>query len=166
MFNRPLLGLIAGAALTLHIVPLAAQTPESNARQPTNSERKASGPADRDIRVGVYVNVRPDCSSGPLPTIRLAEPPGRGKVNVKSGKVKATNYKQCLALEVPAYVAFYRSEPNFTGVDSFVIEVKYPNGRTENQKINVTIGGTAPAAPGTPDNVLPRPPAPSKQQSI
>jgi hypothetical protein len=28
---------------------------------------------------------------------------------VKKAQVSATNYKQCLALEVPAFVAFYRS---------------------------------------------------------
>ena len=65
-------------------------------------ERTAKGVSDKDIRVGVYINVQPDCSSGPLPTIRLTTPPANGKVTVKSGKIKATNYKQCLALEVPA----------------------------------------------------------------
>ena len=47
-------------------------------------ERTARGPADKDIRIGVYINVRPDCSSGPLPSIRLSTPPTNGKVTVKS----------------------------------------------------------------------------------
>ena len=37
-------------------------------------------------------------------------------------------------------MAFYKSEPTFNGVDSFLIEVKYPEGRTEMQKLNVTVG--------------------------
>jgi hypothetical protein len=102
--------------------------------------RAARGEPGKDIRVGVFVNVKQDCSSGPLPTIRLVEKPANGTVTVKSGKINAKNYKQCLALEVPAYVAFYKSEPTFNGVDSFVIEVRFPEGRTEMQKLNVTVG--------------------------
>ncbi len=37
-------------------------------------------------------------------------------------------------------MAFYKSEPTFNGVDSFLIEVTYPEGRTEMQKLNVTVG--------------------------
>ena len=51
--------------------------------------------------MGVYINVRPDCTSGPLPSIELTSPPENGKVTVKKAQVTATNYKQCLALEVP-----------------------------------------------------------------
>jgi len=40
----------------------------------------------------VYLNVLPDCTSGPLPTIRLVNPPTAGKVVVKTAKAKATNY--------------------------------------------------------------------------
>ena len=78
-----------------------------------------------DIRVR-YVNVRPDCTSGPLPSIQLTSPPENGKVTVKKAKVTATNYKHCLALEVPAFVAFYRSRADFVGVDVLTLEVKLP----------------------------------------
>ena len=77
---------------------------------PRNVERKTTGRPATDIRVGVFINVKNDCTSGPLPTIRLAEPPTRGKVQVKSGKISAKNYKTCLTLEVPAHIAFYRSD--------------------------------------------------------
>jgi hypothetical protein len=105
-------------------------------------ERTFKTLANRDTQIGVFINVRPDCSSGPLPTIRLANPPESGKVVVKSGKMKATNYKACLALEVPAYIAFYKSKPDFFGDDILTIEVKYPGGRTELQKITVKVVGT------------------------
>lgn len=105
-------------------------------------DRAAKGDAGKAIRVGVYVNVSKDCTSGPLPTIRLSAPPQHGKVTIRQAKVRATNYKQCLALEVPGFVAFYQSRPNFNGVDELSLEVKFPNGRTEIQRIKVTIGGT------------------------
>ncbi len=75
----------------------------SASAQVQSVSRVASGEPDTDIRVGVYVNVRPDCTSGPLPSIQLTSPPENGKVTVKKARVTATNYKQCLALEVSGW---------------------------------------------------------------
>ena len=102
-------------------------------------ERTVKAVPNKDTQIGVYLNVLQDCSSGPLPTIRLATPPASGKVTVKSAKVKATNYKACLALEAPAYVAFYRSTADFLGDDVMILEIKYDGGRTETQKITVKV---------------------------
>jgi hypothetical protein len=104
-------------------------------------ERTIKSLANKDTRIGVFINVLSDCTSGPLPTIRLVNAPASGKVTVKSAKVKATNYKACLALEVPGYIAFYRSQPDFIGDDVLTIEVKYAGGRTEIQKITVNVAG-------------------------
>lgn len=109
--------------------------------QTQSVERSVRTAPNKDTQIGVYLNVLPDCTSGPLPTIRLATPPNSGKVVVKTAKVKATNYKSCLALEVPAYVAFYKSPAEFLGNDVLTIEVKYPNGRTEIQTITVNVVG-------------------------
>lgn len=110
--------------------------------------RSVDGRPDTDIQIGVYVNVNPDCSSGPLPSIQLISPPEHGKVTVKQGKWTATNYKQCLAVEVPAFVAFYRSRSDFEGVDVVTLEVKYPGGKAELQKISVSVS-TSPTGKGT-----------------
>ncbi len=125
-----------GRALAFTLVALAG----SSSALGQSVTRAARGEPGKDIRVGVYINVKQDCSSGPLPTIRLVDKPANGTVTVKSAKINAKNYKQCLAMEVPGYVAFYKSEPTFNGIDSFSIEIKYPEGRTETQKLNVTIG--------------------------
>jgi hypothetical protein len=119
---------------------IAFTVPSSVWAQTASVERTAKGQPDKDIRIGVYVNVLADCTSGQLPTIRLSSPPSHGKVTVKKGKFDGTNYKQCLALEVPAFVAFYRSSPGYSGTDVLTIEVKYPGGRLEIQKITVEVG--------------------------
>jgi hypothetical protein len=121
--------------------PAAAQnavpaTPAPN----TTVERSAKGPTAKAIQIGVYLNVQPDCTSGTLPAIRLVAPPANGTVTLKRGKVTATNYKQCLALEVPGFIAFYQSKPDFVGTDMAIIEVKYPQGRTEVQRITINVG--------------------------
>ncbi len=85
--------------------------------QSATIERTAQAQSGKDAKIGVYVNVRPDCKSGPLPTIRLIQPSEHGKVTVKKGNLNATNYKQCLALDVPAYVAVYRSANDFSGTE-------------------------------------------------
>jgi hypothetical protein len=110
-------------------------------QQPLN--RSVNGRPDTDIQIGIYVNVNPDCTSGPLPSIQLISPPEHGKVTVKQGKWTATNYKQCLAVEVPAFVAFYHSRSDFEGVDVVLLEIKYAGGKTELQKISVIVGAGA-----------------------
>jgi len=125
------------------VAPLLGSVATTSAQAPTETtvERSVKTLANRDTQIGVYLNVLPDCTSGPLPTIRLVTPPTAGKVIVKSVKAKATNYKACLALEVPAYVAFYKAPPEFLGDDVLTIEVKYVGGRTEIQKITVKVNG-------------------------
>ncbi|WGD49494.1 hypothetical protein QA641_28160 [Bradyrhizobium sp. CB1650] len=123
-------------------------TPAWTEDAPAPVERTIKSAPNKDTRIGVYINVLPDCTSGPLPTIRLVNAPASGKVTVKSAKVKATNYKSCLALEVPAYVAFYKSQPDFIGDDVLTIEVKYAGGRTEIQKITVNV-----TSPGTQQKI-------------
>lgn len=133
-----------------------AQTPSPTppAATPSVVERTAKGPTARNFQVGVYLNVQPDCTSGTLPALRMVTPPANGTVSIKRGKVSATNYKQCLALEVPGFIAFYQSKADFVGSDEVTIEVKYPAGRTEVQRIRIDVGGSGggvvPALPKTP----------------
>ena len=94
------------------------------------------------MRVGIYTDIRPDCTSGPLPAIRLVTPPAHGAVNVRRGMLKATNLKQCLATEVPAFIAFYRAAENYGGADEFVLEISMAGGRKQLQhfRVNVAAG--------------------------
>ena len=108
-------------------------------------ERTVKVPSNKETRVGVYVNLKPDCTNGPLPSIRLISPPEHGKVTVKRATINATNYKQCLAVQVPGFVAFYQSARAYSGTDSIKLEIKTPGGRTVVQKITLTVGG-----PGQP----------------
>jgi hypothetical protein len=118
-------------------IPGEASTPPPKT---TTIERSAKGPTAKAIQVGVYLNVQPDCTSGSLPALRLVASPANGTITIKRAKVTATNYKQCLALEVPGFVAFYQSKPDFAGTDVAIIEVKYPQGRTELQRITINVG--------------------------
>jgi hypothetical protein len=132
---------VVGLASTVALLVGCVGTATAQALNETTVERAVKTLPNRDTQIGIFFNVLPDCTSGPLPTIRLISPPAAGKVVVKNAKAKATNYKACLAVEVPAYVAFYRSPPEFLGDDVLTIEVKYAGGRTEIQKITVKVNG-------------------------
>ena len=124
----PAAGLCCLAALTAHA-------------QGNVVEREVKAASGRDARVGVYTDIKPDCTSGPLPAIRLVTPPAHGAVNVKRGTLKATNFKQCLATEVPAFVALYRGTAEFDGTDEFTLEITWPGGRKELQHFRVKVSG-------------------------
>jgi hypothetical protein len=111
-------------------------------------ERQLKASPGRDVRVGVFTDIRPDCTSGPLPAIRLATPPAHGSVNVKRGTLKATNIKQCLALEVPAFVAFYRAAADYNGADDFELEIGLPNGHKRRERVHVTVTKSSSAGEG------------------
>lgn len=106
-------------------------------------DRVVKAAPGQNVRVGIYTSIRPDCTSGPLPAIRLAHAPAHGAVSVKRAMLKATNVKQCLAIDVPAFVAFYRAAPDFSGADGFDLEVTFANGRKELQRFRVSAGGAA-----------------------
>lgn len=106
-------------------------------------DRAVKVPPGRDARVGIYTSIRGDCTSGPLPAIKLAKAPAHGAVSVKRATLKATNIKQCLAIEVPAFVAFYRATQNFNGADEFELEITFADGRKEIQRFHLTVGNAA-----------------------
>ena len=111
-------------------------------------EHQLKAAPGKETRVGVYADIRPDCTSGPLPAIRLVVPPAHGAVNVKRGRLKLTNYKQCLATDVPVFVAFYRAQETFSGTDEFTLEVSYPSGHKQTQRFRVNVSNKPSGAQG------------------
>jgi hypothetical protein len=111
-------------------------------------ERQLKAAPGRDARAGVFTDIRPDCTSGPLPAIRLATPPAHGSVTVKRGTLKATNIKQCLAIEVPAFVAFYRASAGYSGADDFELEISSPDGHKRRERVHVTVTKSSSAGEG------------------
>ena len=108
-------------------------------------QKEVKGKSGQVIRIAVFVNVLPDCTGGPLPTVRLVTPPEHGTVIVKKAKLNATNVKQCLALEVPALVAFYKSASDFAGTDTAMLEIKSAQGADRLQRYSITVSPTIPA---------------------
>ena len=109
------------------------------AQQNPVQQREVKGKPDTDINAGIFATIRKDCTAGPLPAVRLVTPPAHGKVTVKQGKLRATNVKNCLGMELPAFVAIYRSARDFIGQDRFTLEVVGSNGKTQVHQVTVTV---------------------------
>jgi hypothetical protein len=139
--NRPIRHALAAAMFLLAGVLVAYA-------QDDVIERQLKGAPGRDVRAGVFTDIRPDCTSGPLPAIRLATPPAHGSVTVKRGTLRATNIKQCLAIDVPAFVAFYRAAADFSGADDFELEISSPNGHKRRERVHVMVTKSASAGEG------------------
>ena len=107
--------------------------------QTSTIERQVKGTSNANINAGIFASIRRDCTAGPLPVVRLLSPPAHGKVTVKQGRLRATNMKQCLGMELPAFVAIYRSVPDFIGQDNFTLELIGVGGKAQIQQITVTL---------------------------
>jgi hypothetical protein len=121
----------AAAMLSISAAPASAQNDEV--------QRDFKSAQGEVTRFGVYINVKPDCTSGPLPQIRLITPPAHGVVRIKRGNIKLTNFKQCVATQVPAFAAFYLPTGSFTGPDEFVLETSTSEGQKQVQHFRVTV---------------------------
>jgi len=102
-------------------------------------ERQFKGGPNTNINVGIFTSIRQDCSAGQLPVVRLVASPAHGKVTVKQGRLRATNLKHCLCAELPAFIAIYRSSQDFIGQDLFTLEVVSTGGKSQIQRITVTV---------------------------
>jgi hypothetical protein len=134
--GRSIFAPIQRAFITAFLICTTANFPHAQAGA---VKRNIKALPDRDIRAGIYTSIRPDCTSGPLPSIRLAAPPSHGNVSVKRATLKATNVKQCLAIDVPAFVAFYHAAQGFNGTDQFELEITFTTGRKEIQLFHVNV---------------------------
>jgi len=108
-------------------------------------QKEIKGKSGQVMRIAVFTSILPDCTGGPLPTVRLVTPPSHGTVIVKKGNLNATNVKQCLALEVPALVAFYKSASDYAGTDTAILEIKSAQGSAQLQRFSITVSPAIPA---------------------
>ena len=114
--------------------------PEGAAWAQSNSAfRSAEAVAGKPERLGVYGNVQKDCTSGPLPTIRVVTPPKSGELNVRSGTLKAGRITRCPKLAPKAQGIFYKANPTFKGIDEVAYEVRSASGKVENHTVRITV---------------------------
>jgi hypothetical protein len=107
--------------------------------QTDSAHRSADVVAGKPHRLGVYGNVQKDCTSGPLPKVRVVTPPRHGELNVRSGKLKAGRISRCPKLEATAQGIFYKASPTYKGADEVSYEVKSASGKVESHTVRITV---------------------------
>ncbi|MBO1909354.1 4-aminobutyrate aminotransferase [Microvirga sp. 3-52] len=110
--------------------------------QTNSAHRSADVVAGKPHRLGVYGNVQKDCTSGPLPTVRVVTPPRHGELNVRSGKLKAGRISRCPKLEATAQGIFYKASPTYKGADEVSYEVRSASGKVESHTVRITVKDT------------------------
>ena len=113
--------------------------------QSNSAYRSADAVAGKPHRLGVYGTVQKDCTSGPLPTIRVLMPPKHGDLNVRSGKLKAGRITRCPQLEATAQGIFYKANATFKGTDEVSYEVRSASGKVESHTVRVTVKDAQPS---------------------
>ena len=120
--------------------------------QSKSAYRSADAVAGKSQRLAVYGNVQKDCTSGPLPTIRVLTPPKHGELNVRSGTLKPGRITRCPTLAAKAQGVFYKANPTYKGADEVSYEVKSASGKVESHTVKLTVKEATPAdAQPSPD---------------
>lgn len=102
--------------------------------------RSMKATAGTQVRLGLIGNVTRECTPGPMPEVKVVTPPKNGTLAVRSGKSKAGSLKRCPDLEVSVQGVFYQANPNFSGTDEVVYEVKRPDGKTQTINTRIEVG--------------------------
>src|SRR5215218_4907181 len=110
--------------------------------QTNSAHRSADVVAGRPHRLGAYGNVQKDCTSGPLPTVRVVTPPKHGELNIRSGKLKAGRISRCPKLEATAQGISYKASPTYKGADEVSYEVRSASGKVESHTVGITVKDT------------------------
>lgn len=94
-------------------------------------DRSAFSGSDSRIAAMNYVNA--DCSSGPLPEVRVVTAPSGGDLRMEPIKYAVNRNKtnaraHCNGQIVDAVAVFYKSRSDFTGKDKIVLDVDFKAG--------------------------------------
>ena len=71
--------------------------------------------------------------------MRLATAPKNGRVVVRRVRYTATNRQQCLAAQVPALVALYRSTNDFEGTDIATLEIRFEGRQPQFRRYTIAV---------------------------
>lgn len=93
----------------------------------------------KPVRLGLYPAMHRDCSPGPLPEVRIVQPPANGIFRVQRAKGKVNAAGRCPAgTEISVQIAIYQSNPNFVGNDMVTYEMS-AEGIKHSFTVNVTV---------------------------
>jgi hypothetical protein len=108
-------------------------TPVSISRALPESNEKRSMFSGGESRITVMNSVHADCSSGPLPVVRVVAPPSNGEIRFEQVKYAVDRKNDnprfhCNGKLVDGLGVFYKPAADFVGSDKVILEVDFKNG--------------------------------------
>ena len=87
-------------------------------------------------RIAAMNYVNSDCTSGPLPEVRIVTPPGSGELRMEPIKYAVNRDKKnsrahCNGTVVDAIAVFYKSKSEYAGADKVVLDVDFKAGQAK-----------------------------------
>ncbi len=98
----------------------------------------------KDVNLGFYYSINPDCSARGFATAAVGSPPQGGQVlSVHSRdfpSFSSTNPRfVCNKRRIEGTKVWYRANPGFRGTDSFVLQIVDANGDPKNFNVQVAV---------------------------
>jgi hypothetical protein len=90
--------------------------------------RTVQVPAGATARLGSFSNLKPDCSPGPLPEIKVVTPAKTGVIAVRRRQGKLGPATRCPNADATAQIVSYKAKP-MPGQDEVAFQVTLPNGK-------------------------------------
>ena len=90
--------------------------------------RTVQVPAGATARLGSFSNLKPDCSPGPLPEIKVVTPAKTGVIAVRRRQGKLGPATRCPNADATAQIVSYQAKPT-PGQDEVAFQVTLPNGK-------------------------------------
>lgn len=97
-----------------------------------------------EIRIAAMQYVNADCTSGPLPLLRIVKAPQNGdirqeEVTMPVDRKEGDRRASCNGKPVQAVGVFYKSKAEFTGKDNVVIDVDFKSGTVRRFNYKITV---------------------------
>jgi len=112
--------------------------------KPIPIEMNRVAATEQQARIAFLTDLEPDCSSQPFAGVRIIEPPKHGEATVKPD-TGFTNFAkdnarfECNKQRSDGTGVFYRSASGYTGADSLLVEITYPDGRLANARYSIEV---------------------------
>jgi hypothetical protein len=126
---------------------------QSSQRSPPNAEIVRGLPVTRldrsvfrgnEARIAALNYVNADCSSGPIPGLRIVTPPTNGEYRLEETSIPLdrppdNSRAACNGKPVSALAIYYTAKAEFTGSDEMVIDVDFKNGSVRRFVYAITV---------------------------
>jgi hypothetical protein len=98
----------------------------------------------KPIRINMYFNVNPDCTSAGVAEVRITEQPQNGSVRIAKGTgfpfYPVSNSRHgCNTTRVPVVEIYYTSKNGFVGTDHVGMEGIFPSGTRIPYRVAITV---------------------------